>query len=493
MSGSLGGRRLDRRTVLTAGAALLGAGSVAKIISTPRLAAASTPPASAWKALKADLDGTLLRPGDAGYAAAVRTFDPRRDDRRPLAIVRAANAHDVMAAFAFVRTYGVHPRPRSGGHSYVGASTGNGVLVIDVGAIDGIRYHADTQTVTVGAGVRLGDLHAVLDRHGRTVPTGTCPTVGATGLTLGGGLGTESRLYGLTADALTGATFVGPGGHIHKPGVNSDADLLWGLRGGGGGNFGIVTRLTYQTMPALPGTIFRLTWSPGDSHRVLMGWQERLAHMPRHHWANLHLDMPGGTVTPSVTGVCWGTGATKEVNALVRAIGRSPVSRRTYAESHAGAMSWFAGGAAGRTRQSWYAGSDVVGHAITSDGAIKIIKAVGSWNGSGGAAAIFDPLGGAVGGPSAGATAFRWRGAHAIVQWYVGLSRTSRGNLTRAADWVSRGHVAIRASSVGGYVNYLEPGRELRSYYGGNWDRLVALNRKYDPNGILNSSYSLPG
>lgn len=493
MTGSLGGRRLDRRTVLTAGAALLGAGSVAKIISTPGIAEASTPPASAWKALKAELDGSLLRPGDDGYTAAVRTFDPRRDDRRPLGIVRAAGAHDVAAAFAFVRRYGIHPRPRSGGHSYVGASTGNGVLVIDVGAIDRVHYHADTHRVTVGAGARLGDLHAVLDRHGRTVPTGTCPTVGAAGLTLGGGLGTESRLYGLTADALTGGTLVSPSGHIHKPGPKNDADLLWGLRGGGGGNFGIVTSLTYKTMPALPGTIFRLVWSPGDSHRVLMGWQERLAHLPRHSWANLHLDTPGGTVTPSITGVCWDAGATKEIHALVHAVGRAPVSRRTYAESHAGAMSWFAGGTAGRTRQSWYAGSDVVGHPITSARATKIIKAVRSWNGSGAAAAIFDPLGGAVTDPAAGATAFRWRNSHATVQWYVGLARTGSRNLAHAADWVSRCHVAIHASSVGGYVNYLEPGRELSSYYGDNWDRLLALNTKYDPHGILNSSYSLPG
>lgn len=491
MTGSLGGRPLTRRSLISAGAALLGAGAVGKIVSTPTLADAA-PPASAWKALAKELDGKLLRPGDDGYISAAHTFDPRRDGLRPLAIVQVARADDVAAAFAFCRQYGVGPRPRAGGHSYVGASTGTGVMVIDTGALDAIHYYPGSKTVTIGPGVRLGDLHAALDRHGRTVPTGTCPTVGAAGLTLGGGIGTESRLYGLTADALTGATLVGPLGHSHKASAHSDAELFWGLRGGGGGNFGIVTRLSYRTHPALPGTIFRLVWGHKDNHRVLLGWQERLAHMPRHSWANLHLDSGGGTVTPSITGVCWGTGATAEINALINAVGKQPLSRQVYAESHAGAMSWFAGGANGRRRQSWYAGSDVVSHTISSGQAKGIIRAVASWNGSGGAAAIFDPLGGAVSDPKVGDTAFRWRNAHTSVQWYVGLGSTSAGNLHRAATWVNRCHSAASQNSVGGYVNYLEPGRELRSYYGGNYDRLVALNKQYDPKGLLNAAYSLP-
>ena len=103
-----------------------------------------------------------------------------------------------------------------------------------------------------------------------------------------------------------------------------------------------------------------------------------------------------------------------------------------------------------------------------------------------------DPLGGAVSDPKVGDTAFRWRNAHTSVQWYVGLGSTSAGNLHRAATWVNRCHSAASQNSVGGYVNYLEPGRELRSYYGGNYDRLVALNKQYDPKGLLNAAYSLP-
>ena len=138
-----------------------------------------------WSALDRKLSGRLLRPHDSGYRAAVRTVDPRRDNQRPLAVIRAADAGDIVDSLTFATDHGLSPRPRSGGHSYVGASTGNGVLVIDCAGLDTISYDAGSRQVTVGAGVRLGELHRVLDRHDRTVPTGTCLTVGAAGLSHG--------------------------------------------------------------------------------------------------------------------------------------------------------------------------------------------------------------------------------------------------------------------------------------------------------------------
>ena len=491
MSGEIADHKFTRRTLLGAGAATaLAAGTSFGSLPT---AAAAGPKAADWKSLAKQLNGRLFRPGQDGYASAVKTFDPRRDGQRPLALVRAAGAGDVKDALRFAVKFGLKPRPRSGGHSYVGASTGNGVLVIDCGAIDTVHYHSD-KSVTIGAGVRLGDLHDVLDRHDRTVPTGTCPTVGAAGLTLGGGIGVETRLYGLTCDALTGATVIGPDGHAYPCSKDEHSDLFWALRGGGGGNFGIVTQLSYRSYPALPGEIFRLTWPSSDAHRVLTGWQHRLLDgMPKHRWANLHLDTSGGSVRPSITGVCWNASATSEIKALVSAIGRSPSGKQIWHESHAGAMSWFAGGSAGRTRQSWFAGSDVVGHKVTGARADAVIRAVASWNGSGSAAAIFDPFGGALAGHSPAATAFRWRRAIADVQWYVGLGKTGKTNVAKAAAWLKRCHKAIGSASWGGYVNYLEAGRhDVSDYYAQNYKRLVAINKKYDPDNVFDSRYSLP-
>ncbi|WP_168207423.1 FAD-binding oxidoreductase [Microlunatus elymi] len=486
------GNKLSRRTLLGAGAAAaLAVGASASNLPT---AVAAGPKSADWAALAKQLDGRLLRPGQDAYYSALKTFDPRRDVQRPAGIVQAAGAGDVADALRFAVKFDLKPRPRSGGHSYVGASTGNGVLVVDCSRMTNIHYHSD-KTVTISPGVRLGDLHDVLDRHGRTIPTGTCPTVGAAGLTLGGGIGVEDRLYGLTCDALTGATVIGPDGRTYQCSKDEHSDLFWALRGGGGGNFGVVTRLSYRSYPALPGEIFRLSWPSDDAHRVLTGWQHRLlGGMPKHAWANLHLDSSGGSVHPSITGVCWDSSATAEIKQLTSAIGRSPSGKQIWHESHAGAMSWFAGGSAGRKRQSWSAGSDIVGHKLYGSRADAIIRAVGSWNGSGSVAAIFDPFGGAMSPPSASATAFRWRDAIADVQWYVGLGSTSRANLDRAAAWLKRCHSAIGSASIGAYVNYLEPGRtHVSDYYGGNYQRLVAINKKYDPHNVFDSRYSLPG
>ena len=485
--------RFGRRTLLGGSAALAGAGiaGVGGSLLPPR-AYASGPGSKDWSKLKRSLEGSLLRPGDSGYVGAVKTFDPRRDGQRPLAVVRAASTADVIQAIKFTTKFELKPRPRSGGHSYVGASTGNGVLVIDVGRMKQIIYRSD-KSVSIGAGVRLGELHDALEKHGRTVPTGTCPTVGAAGLTLGGGIGVETRLYGLTQDALTQGTIVTADGVSHHPSSNNLSDLLWAMRGGGGGNFGIATWLRYETKPALPGEIFRLRWPAKDAHKVLVGWQERLADQPRHRWANLHLDSSGGTVTPSITGVVWDGSASKEIKAIVSAVGVSPSSKQIWHESHAGAMNWFAGGSAGSRRQSWYAGSDVVGHKVAGARATKVIKAVGSWDGHGSVAAIFDPFGGAVTDHSVGSTAFAWRKAHCDVQWYCGLTKTGRKNIAKAAAWLGRCHNAIGSASVGGYVNYLEPDRDVADYYGDNYDKLVKINKLYDPHNVFSSKYSLPG
>jgi hypothetical protein len=202
-------RGIGRRTLLAGAAAtVLGAAACTDRSTNPPSAgptvasgATATPPTPSavtpvpstgtgvrrrdWSALDRKLSGRLLRPHDSGYRAAVRTVDPRRDNQRPLAVIRAADAGDIVDSLTFATDHGLSPRPRSGGHSYVGASTGNGVLVIDCAGLDTISYDAGSRQVTVGAGVRLGELHRVLDRHDRTVPTGTCLTVGAAGLSHG--------------------------------------------------------------------------------------------------------------------------------------------------------------------------------------------------------------------------------------------------------------------------------------------------------------------
>jgi FAD/FMN-containing dehydrogenase len=449
--------------------------------------------AADWRALARDLRGALLRPGDSGYARAVRTFDPRRDGVMPRAVVQVAGDGDVVATLAFVQRFGLAVRPRSGGHSYVGASTGNGVLVLDTGGLRSIRVATGARRVRVGAGARLGRLHEILDRGGRTIPTGTCPTVGAAGLILGGGIGAESRLYGLTCDAVVAIRVVTPDGAVRMVSRTQEPDLFWALRGSGGGNLGIVTQFVMRTFPARPAEFFFLRWSPAHAVDVLRGWQERLSDMPRSSWANVHLDAGEGTVIPRIVGVAWGASGRAEATALIEAVGFPPVRQVHAARSHSGAMQLLAG-QAGNQRQSWLAGSDILTSPMTSAEARAIVAVVrGRGRARRSGALILDPLDGAVHDGSTRQASFPWRHALASLQWYVGLpAGPSRAALTSGRDFVRAGHEAIASASAGGYVNYLEPGRPLRQYYGTSWTRLLNTNRQFDPQGLFSSSFSLP-
>src|SRR3954471_20862649 len=141
---ALAGHPVTRRSLL-AGAASVAAGwgSLGPSGATASRAAgvldAASPGAADWRAFARDLSGALLRPGDDRYAQAVRTFDPRRDGVRPRAVVQVSGHGDVVTTLDFVQRFGLAVRPRSGGHSYVGASTGNGVLVLDTGGFGCIR------------------------------------------------------------------------------------------------------------------------------------------------------------------------------------------------------------------------------------------------------------------------------------------------------------------------------------------------------------------
>lgn len=487
---------MSRRTVLSAAAATAAAGS--GLWPATARADSSHPSRNRtispdWAALDRAVRGPVLRPGVAGYPAAVKTFDPRRDQLKPAAVVQVTSEADIAACLKFARKYRLGVRPRSGGHSYVGASTGNGVLVVDTRRLNTISLDATHRKLTVGAGAALGAVHGVLDGHGRTVPTGTCPTVGVAGLALGGGVGAESRLYGLTLDAVTSIRLVTGDGKTRSVSATHQPDLFWALRGGGGGNFGVVTQFGMRTYPAHNAEFFFLTWSAAQAAAVLRGWQERLPSMPRTSWANVHLDAVGGSVRPRIVGVAWGASGRAEAQALIRAVGRPPVSATYRSTSHSGAVALLAG-PSGTVRQSWVAGSDVINRPLSAakaNAVAAVVKGRGATGGGG--ALIFDPLDAAVHDGSTRTSSFPWRSATASMQWYVGLpARASSATVASARAFIARGHAALGSASVGGYLNYLEPKRTLRAYYGESWSSLVKANATYDPAGLFTSAFSLP-
>jgi FAD/FMN-containing dehydrogenase len=237
--------KLTRRQLLVRGTALaLGAVPFADAF------AYAAPPSGIFRELDRLLKGDVVQRGAPGYNAARVVYDTRYDAVKPQAIAYCESLADVQKTVRWARWHRVHIVPRSGGHSYGGYSTTSGVIV-DVTRMHAISLTAGSRAA-VGAGARLIDVYAALAARGRTIPAGTCPTVGIGGLAQGGGIGMSARKFGLTCDNLLEATVVLADGRAVVANAHSHPDLYWALRGGGGGNFGIVTRFVFRTHPVGP-------------------------------------------------------------------------------------------------------------------------------------------------------------------------------------------------------------------------------------------------
>ena len=291
----------------------------------PRVTGSPSP--ADWTALRRDLSGRLVRPGDSAYATSKRLFDPRFDSLHPAGVAYCRNPHDVATCLAFVRKFGIPVAARCGGHCYAGWSSTSG-LIVDVTPMAGVNVSGST--ATVGAGTRLIDFYNGLAAHGRAVPGGSCPTVGIAGLTLGGGIGVVSRAYGLTSDNVQSLQIVTADGQVRTCNSSTNADLFWACRGGGGGNFGVVTSFTFTTHPAGEIVLFFLSWPWSQAARVISAWQSWAPHAPDALWSNLHLAAaPGGSVPViEVGGTYLGSisAASAQLEKLYAAVGSYPSS-----------------------------------------------------------------------------------------------------------------------------------------------------------------------
>jgi FAD/FMN-containing dehydrogenase len=230
-------------------------------------------------ALRREFRGELIEPTDPGYGEH-RAIWNGSIDRFPALIARCAGVADVIAALQFARDTGVLVAVRSGGHSFPGLSVCDGGLVIDLGLMKGIRLDLERRTVRAQAGVRLGELDRETQAFGLAVPAGIVTHTGLAGLTLGGGIGWLMRKYGLTIDQLLSVDLVTADGELVRASATENADLFWGIRGGGG-NFGIVTEFEFRLNPlgpmVLAGPIF---WPMEDSPRVLRFYRDWIADAP---------------------------------------------------------------------------------------------------------------------------------------------------------------------------------------------------------------------
>ncbi len=194
------------------------------------------------------INAEVITPADKGYNKARQIWN-RAIQKYPEAIVYCENSHDVAKAVLYAQRHDIPIRIRSGGHNYEGYCVGNDVSVIDVSRINSISLDTKNNTVDIGGGVNFNQLYNYIGAKGYPFPGGNCPTVAASGFTLGGGWGYSCRKFGLGCDSLLEAELVDYRGRVLTTNKCKNPNLFWALRGAGGGNFGVVTSMKFKLPP----------------------------------------------------------------------------------------------------------------------------------------------------------------------------------------------------------------------------------------------------
>ncbi|HET6793959.1 MAG TPA: FAD-binding oxidoreductase [Acidimicrobiales bacterium] len=222
--------------------------------------------------------GTVLQAGDSGYDDA-RAIWNGAIDRRPAAFARCSTAADVADALRFARQAGLEVSVRGGGHNFSGAALVDGGLTIDLTAMRSIEVDPDARLVRCGGGTTWGEYDAATQAHGLASPGGFITHTGVAGLTLGGGMGWLSRLYGLACDNLASVELVTVGGDVVRASEDENAELFWAVRGGGG-NFGVVTSFEFRLHPVGMLDLHLGFWAPADGVGLMMAVEALRATLP---------------------------------------------------------------------------------------------------------------------------------------------------------------------------------------------------------------------
>jgi FAD/FMN-containing dehydrogenase len=470
-------REISRQTFLRGAAGALAAGAV---FGSAR--ATADPNATGWEGLSTAVGGRVLRPDDPQFNSAKQVFNTNYNGSTPAAIVTATSPADVQKAMAFAAAHNLKVAPRSGGHSYIGGSTANGTLVLDLRQLPGgVHYDSGSGQITVTPATSLYDMHQTLAEAGRGIPTGTCPSVGAGGHALGGGMGAHSRHAGLMCDQLTSASVVLPGGQSVTASANSNPDLFCGLRGGGGGNFGVTTSLTFATFPTSQYDVVNLNYPQQAFAQVLVGWANWLRTADRNSWALADSTTDAMGTHCRIMATCPAGSGGSVASAITSAVGAQPSGTDSHTFNYLDLVKYLAVNNLNPAPVGYVGGSDVF-TTITPAAAKGIAAAVDAFpRGAGRMLAIMHALDGALASVAPGATAFPWRRQSALVQWYVETS----GSPAAATSWLSSAHQAVQPYSVGGYVNYIEANQPASRYFGPNLSKLSAVRQKYDPSRVM--------
>ena len=434
--------------------------------------------------------GDVIAPGDEGYEDA-RKVHNGMIDRRPAVVVRVANAGDVMTAIRYARDNSLDLSVRGGGHSGPGFGTNDGGIVIDFSRLRGVRVDPAARTARADAGVTWGDFNSATHAFGLATTGGLISTTGIAGLTLGGGIGYLTRGHGLSLDNLVSADVVTADGKFLVASEDENADLFWAIRGGGG-NFGVCTSFEYRLHP-----VKDVYWGPmfyeiEEAANLLDFFRDYVKDAPREMGLfpafqiapplpfipeDRHGDMFAAIVA------CW-SGDPAEGERQFKAfhdlaeVKAELVGPVPYPAINMAFDDLFPKG----IRQYWK-GNFV--KELTDD-AIAVHVEHGPKAPTVSSTMHLYPIDGACHDVAQDATAFGHRDANFAMVLISGWDDPSDD----AANirWVRDYSDAIAPhSEAGGYINFMDEddNTRVRTNYGSNYDRLVEIKRKYDPDNVF--------
>lgn len=456
-----------------------------------------------WAALRRHLTGDLVLPADAGYDLARQAESSEFDAIRPQAVAFCESEADVATVVRFAGDNTLRAVPRSGGHSFGGYSTTDGVI-LDVSRMNRVRVGGDT--VTVGAGTQQVDALAALAPHGLLLAGGQCATVGVGGFLQGGGIGMLTRRAGLGADRMVSARVVLADGRCVRASEHEHPGLFWALRGNGGGNYGVVT--SYELTPSLVTTMvnYTLAWPFEVARDVIEAWQPWAIDAPWDLGAALAVFTPDAATVPpalSMYGSWFGAPAELEalLDALVAEIGVAPTMRVVAEKTPFDAMMEWYGCAQLTTDQCHRVGYSPEARLPRSSfyrtrnrmfgGPVSTVdELLGGFATDARAGQFrmmtFDVLGGRANEPGRQATSY----VHRDTVMLCGLSAAltvpeyTEEDAAACAEWLAGGFALLDRGSLGeSYQNFIDPALPdwRRAYYAENYPGLVAVKHRYDP------------
>jgi FAD/FMN-containing dehydrogenase len=420
--------------------------------------------------------GRLLRGNSPGYDEARRVWN-RAYDRRPLAMVRVEDVDDVRRCVEFAHKQTVPIAVRGGGHSYAGYGVADGALQIDLSKLGSVTVDRDHRVASVGGGTRIRELLRATLAAGLYTPMGSCGSVGVAGLTLAGGDTSGRGLYGTACDNLIGAQMVTADGEVRELGPGMNEDLYWAIRGGGG-NFGVVTRLDFQLHPVVPlhSAAFNIGWR--DIAGALRTFGELVRDAPDAARAGFYLDPESGaSVECGYRGDA--TAAAAYVERWEAAFRPVQAQLSTSTPTPEGEV--------------WATTSVAVDGAFIEDlsGGVIDVLARAATEGRGIGQMLLGLSHGVVARIPMTATAYPLRGTGLSTlidaEWRKPEARA------QAERWVAETSAALRPWARRAYVNYLPPSapERIREIYGVNYPRLARIKAHYDPENLFRENQNI--